>query len=154
MARLTTKKQQIELDAVEELVTVEKSRVLDIMRTADIYNPILDPMIETYLDTFRVYTLLYRRWQRQAFPIETKHTNQGGSTNAAKKVLAGEVEVWGDKKLRALERLGLTNKALPTKISTGGTTVDSRGNVEQKETETPPDELDAWRKKHAKGAAK
>lgn len=146
---MTTKRQQEELDKVEKLVTAEKSRVLDIMQTGDIYNPILDPMIETYLDTFRVYTLLYRRWRKQAFPIETRHTNQGGNTNASKKVLAQEVEIWGDKKLRALERLGLTNKAIPVKVNTGGTTVNTRGEVEDDPKEPPKDELQDWRKKFA-----
>lgn len=149
---MTTKRQQAELDSVEEIVTAEKARVLEIMRAADVYNPILDPLIETYLDTVRVYTLLYRRWQKQAFPIETKHTNQGGATNTTKKVLAQEVEIWGDKKLRALERLGLTSKAFPAKISTGGTTITDKGEVETNNKGEPPDNLRDWRAGYQKAA--
>ncbi|GEK06144.1 P27 family phage terminase small subunit [Schleiferilactobacillus harbinensis] len=145
---MATKRQQAELDKVEAIVVSEKDRILEIMRDADIYSPILDPMIETYLDTFRAYTMFYRRWQRMAFPIETKHTNQGGNTNYTKKVLAQEVEIWGDKKMRALERLGLTNKAVPIKIQTGATTVDTQGNVEKETESEPPNELQAWRNKY------
>lgn len=152
---MATKRQQVELDKVEAIVVAEKDRILQIMRDAEIYNPILDPMIETYLDTFRAYTMFYRRWQRMAFPIETKHTNQGGNTNYTKKVLAQEVEIWGDKKIKTLERLGLTNKAVPIKIQTGATTVDTKGNIEKTSEESTTDELQAWREKFdAKKAVK
>lgn len=84
------------------------------MLSANIYTLTLDPLIETYIDTYKIYTTMYLRWEGKGFPETQRHTNKSGATNNSKHPLAQQVEVWNEKKLKVLEKLGLTNKALQT----------------------------------------
>ncbi|MGQ0421604.1 P27 family phage terminase small subunit, partial [Bacillus sp. HC-Mk] len=73
----------------------------------------LDPLIESYLDIFEVYMTMFIEWKEKGFPPTQRHTNKAGATNNSKHPLAQQVETWADKKTKALDLLGLTNKAKP-----------------------------------------
>jgi len=60
-----------------------------------------------------------------------------------------QVDIWNEKKVKALEKLGMTNKALSKKVITGGTTVDTGTGVAEKETEAG-NTLISFKKKWAK----
>lgn len=114
------------------------------MRDADIYTLTLDPLIESYLDIFEVYQTMFLQWKDKGYPATQRHTNKAGATNNSKHPLAQQVETWVDKKTKALDLLGLTNKAKAGKIVTGGSSVRD----EMKKPEQPvEDELAAHRKK-------
>lgn len=134
---------------VAEKTDEEKKRILEVMVSADIYTLTLDPLIETYLDTYKIYTTMYLRWESKGFPETQKHTNKSGATNNSKHPLAQQVEVWNDKKLRVLEKLGLTNRALQTTKILGK---NSMANEEMiKPEEVVKDDLQAHRSRWRKG---
>ena len=134
---------------VAEKTEAEKQRILKIMRDADIYTLTLDPLIESYLDIFEVYQTMFLQWKEKGYPATQRHTNKAGATNNSKHPLAQQVETWADKKTKALDLLGLTNKAKAGKIVTGGSSV----REELKKPEQPPvDELAAHRKKWRNGS--
>lgn len=144
MGRKTKAVKQAE--EVEEMVDKERQRVLELLRTTDTYTVLLDPAIDSYLDTFRVYTLMYERWRDTGFRATMKFQNKNGAKNEIKHPLAQLVDTWSDKKMRALERLGMTNKALAKKVITGGTTVNtSTGEAEADPSSADP--LKAHREK-------
>jgi phage terminase small subunit len=140
---LSTRKQREKM--VAEKTESEKQRILEIMRDAEIYTLTLDPLIESYLDIFEVYMTMYIQWKEKGFPATQRHTNKAGATNNSKHPLAQQVETWADKKTKALDLLGLTNKSKPGKIVTGGSSV--RKDEEMKKPEPVEDELSAHRKK-------
>jgi phage terminase small subunit len=140
---LSTRKQREKM--VAEKTESEKQRILEIMRDAEIYTLTLDPLIESYLDIFEVYITMYIQWKEKGFPATQRHTNKAGATNNSKHPLAQQVETWADKKTKALDLLGLTNKSKPGKIVTGGSTV--RKDEEMKKPKPVEDELSAHRKK-------
>jgi phage terminase small subunit len=140
---LSTRKQREKM--VAEKTESEKQRILKIMRDAEIYTLTLDPLIESYLDIFEVYMTMYIQWKEKGFPATQRHTNKAGATNNSKHPLAQQVETWADKKTKALDLLGLTNKSKPGKIVTGGSSV--RKDEEMKKPEPVEDELSAHRKK-------
>jgi len=63
--------------------------------------------------------------------------------------LAQQVETWADKKIKALDLLGLTNKATTGRKVTGGSTARKNEEITRPE-EKPVDELaehrNKWRK--------
>lgn len=124
-------KAQKEAEEVIADVEAERKRLLFILEKTEIYSRLLDPLIEIYLDDFRVYKIMYKRWQDKGFPATQTYTNKNGAKNTVKHPLSVQVDIWSDKKIRALERLGMTNKALAQRVITGGTTV----NVETHEAE-------------------
>ncbi|MCM3411472.1 P27 family phage terminase small subunit [Metabacillus litoralis] len=141
---MSTKKerQKLVLKKTEE----EKQRILKIMRDADLYTLTLDPLIESYLDIFEIYQTMYIEWKEKGFPATQRHTNKAGATNNSKHPLAQQVETWADKKTKALDLLGLTNKSKPGKFVTGGSSV--RKDEEMKKPEpVVEDELTAHRNK-------
>jgi phage terminase small subunit len=140
---LSTRKQREKM--VAEKTESEKQRILKIMRDAEIYTLTLDPLIESYLDIFEVYMTMYIQWKEKGFPATQRHTNKAGATNNSKHPLAQQVETWADKKTKALDLLGLTNKSKPGKIVTGGSSV--RKDEEMKKPEPVVDELSAHRNK-------
>jgi phage terminase small subunit len=140
---LSTRKQREKM--VAEKTESEKQRILKIMRDAEIYTLTLDPLIESYLDIFEVYMTMYIQWKEKGFPATQRHTNKAGATNNSKHPLAQQVETWADKKTKALDLLGLTNKSKPGKIVTGGSSV--RKDEEMKKPEPVEDELSAHRNK-------
>lgn len=129
---------------VAEKTEAEKQRILKIMRDADIYTLTLDPLIESYLDIFEVYQTMFLQWKEKGYPATQRHTNKAGATNNSKHPLAQQVETWADKKTKALDLLGLTNKAKAGKIVTGSSSV--REEIKKPE-QLPEDELAAHRKK-------
>lgn len=126
-------KAQKEVDEIAEKVEAERKRLLFILEKTDVYTQLLDPLIETYLDDFRVYTIMYKRWQDKGFPATETYVNKNGAKNAVKHPLSVQVDIWSDKKLKVLERLGMTNKALAQKVITGGTTVNVATHEAEKE---------------------
>ncbi|WHY75715.1 P27 family phage terminase small subunit [Neobacillus sp. WH10] len=140
---MATKKERQKI--VAEKTEAEKQRILKIMRDADIYTLTLDPLIESYLDIYEIYMTMFIQWKEKGYPATQRHTNKAGATNNSKHPLAQQVETWADKKTKALDLLGLTNKAKSGKIVTGGSSV--RTNEEMTKPEQVVDELAAHRKK-------
>jgi len=143
---LSTKKQRREI--VVKKTEVEKERLLKIMRDADIYTLTLDPLIESYLDIFEIYQTMFVEWKDKGFPSTQRHTNKAGATNNSKHPLAQQVETWSDKKTKALDLLGLTNKSKAGRIVTGGSSVGK--NTEMAKPTAVVSELDAHRTKWRK----
>ncbi|WP_018664609.1 P27 family phage terminase small subunit [Heyndrickxia acidiproducens] len=140
---MATKKDRQKL--VSEKTEAEKNRILKIMRDADLYTLTLDPLIESYLDIYEIYMTMYIQWKEKGFPATQRHTNKAGATNNSKHPLAQQVETWADKKTKALDLLGLTNKSKAGKIVTGGSSV--RKDEEMKKPEAKVSELEAHRQK-------
>jgi len=142
--KMTTKAQRKAI--VDEKVSAEKARILLIMRESDIYMITLDPLIESYLDIFEIYQYKFLAWKEKGFPETQKYTNKSGATNPTKHPLAQQVEFWSDKKMKALDYLGLTNKAAIGKKVTGGSTARQNEEITRPE-EKPTDELAEHRNK-------
>jgi hypothetical protein len=147
VCKLATKKERLAI--VAEKTESEKQRILKIMRDAEIYTLTLDPLIESYLDIFEIYQTMFIEWKEKGYPATQRHTNKAGATNNSKHPLAQQVETWADKKTKALDLLGLTNKSKPGKIVTGGSSV--REEMKKPEAQ-PEDELAAHRKKWRNGS--
>ncbi|KRN01448.1 hypothetical protein FD13_GL001042 [Levilactobacillus senmaizukei DSM 21775 = NBRC 103853] len=140
-------KKQVETEQLAEKVEAERKRLLFILKKADIYSQILDPLIDSYMNTFEVYEIMWKRWKDKGFPETQVYENKNGARNAVKSPLSVQVDIWSEKKLKALERLGMTNKAMTKRVITGGSTVDtSTGHAEQRPGEQV-DELQARREK-------
>lgn len=131
MGRLT--KRQKETQEIESKVDAERVRVIDVLKNTDVYSQLLDPMIETYLDDFRVYQIMYKRWSDKGFPETSTYTNKNGAKNTVKSPLSVQVDIWSEKKMKALQQLGMTNKSLAQKVITGGTTVNVSTHEAEKE---------------------
>lgn len=140
---MSTKKQRQEI--VANKTAEEKKRVLKIMQEADIYTRTLDPLFESYLDIFEIYQTMFIEWRDKGFPTTQRYTNKSGATNNSKHPLAQQVETWADKKMRALDSLGLSNKTKPKNFVTGGSTA-RKDDVMTKQPEVI-DELAAHRSK-------
>lgn len=141
---MATKKEREKL--IREKTEAEKQRILKIMRDAEIYTLTLDPLIESYLDIYEIYMTMLLQWKEKGYPATQRHTNKAGATNNSKHPLAQQVETWADKKTKALDLLGLTNKSKPGKIVTGGSSVQT-SEVMKKPEAVPEDELAAHRNK-------
>lgn len=145
---MSTVKQRKEI--LFEKVAAEKERILKILRDADLYQQSLDPLIESYLDIFEIYQMMHMQWKDKGFPATQRHTNKAGATNNQKHPLAQQVEIWSEKKTKALDLLGLTNKAKSARVVTGGSKVKANETIE-KPVAPEVDELAAhrskWRKK-------
>lgn len=145
---MSTKKQRQEI--LLEIVVAEKERIIKILRDADLYRHSLDPLIESYLDIFEIYQTMHIQWKEKGFPATQRHTNKAGATNNQKHPLAQQVEIWSEKKTKALDLLGLTNKAKAGRVVTGGSSVKTNETIE-KPVVPEVDELAAhrskWRKK-------
>ncbi|MDR4442202.1 P27 family phage terminase small subunit [Bacillus cereus] len=140
---MSTKKERQKI--VADKTEAEKNRILKIMRDADIYTLTLDPLIESYLDIFEVYMTMFIEWKEKGFPPTQRHTNKVGATNNSKHPLAQQVETWSDKKTKALDLLGLTNRTKAGRQVTGGSSV--RKDEEIKKPKAKVSELDVHRNK-------
>ncbi|AFQ18734.1 P27 family phage terminase small subunit [Bacillus thuringiensis] len=140
---MSTKKERQKI--VADKTEAEKNRILKIMRDADIYTLTLDPLIESYLDIFEVYMTMFIEWKEKGFPATQQHTNKAGATNNSKHPLAQQVETWSDKKTKALDLLGLTNRAKAGRQITGGSSV--RKDEELQKPKAKVSELDKHRAK-------
>lgn len=137
-------KKQIQQEVIQK-TDAEKQRILKIMRDAEIYTLTLDPLIESYLDIYEIYMTMFLQWKAKGYPATQRHTNKAGATNNSKHPLAQQVETWADKKTKALDLLGLTNRVKAGKQITGGSSVR---NEEMQKPEAPKvDELSAHRNK-------
>ncbi len=124
-------KKQIAVEEIDEKARAERVRVLEILNQTDTYSILLNPLIDSYIDAFRVYETMYKRWRDKGFPETDVYENKNGAKNAVKHPLSVQVDIWSEKKLKALERLGMTNKSMSRRVITGGTTVDtSTGHAE------------------------
>lgn len=148
---MTTKAQRKAI--IDEKVSAEKQRILLIMRQSDIYTITLDPLIEAYLDIFEIYQYKFLLWKEKGFPETQKYTNKSGATNPTKHPLAQQVETWADKKMKALDLLGLTNKAAAGRKVTGGSTAHRDEEI-KRPNDKPVDELAEHRNKWRKAGAK
>lgn len=114
---MTTKAQRLAI--LSEKVTAEKERILHILNESDYYDITLDPAIEAYLDIYEIYQMKFMEWKEKGFPATKKYKNKASATNDMKHPLAQQVEVWTDKRMKALDVLGLTNKKKQGKIVSG-----------------------------------
>lgn len=134
---------------IDKKVGAEKERILQIMLQSDLYTITLDPLIESYLDIFEIYQYKFILWKEKGFPETQKFTNKTGATNQTKHPLAQQVETWSDKKMKALDLLGLTNKSVAGRKITGGSTARKDEEIKRPD-EKPVDELaqhrNKWRK--------
>ncbi|OAK72676.1 P27 family phage terminase small subunit [Lederbergia galactosidilytica] len=140
---MSTKKERRKI--VVEKTEAEKDRILKIMLEADIYTKTLDPLIESYLDIFEIYQTMFIEWKDKGFPSTQRHTNKAGATNNSKHPLAQQVETWSEKKTKALDLLGLTNKGRNGNGVTGGSSVRKDEKMEKPEKKVS--QLDAHRNK-------
>ena len=60
---MTTKAQRKAI--IDEKVSAEKARILEIMNLSDLYTITLDPLIESYLDIFEIYQHKYLLWKEK-----------------------------------------------------------------------------------------
>jgi hypothetical protein len=90
---------------------------------------------------------MYDRWSEAGFPETKRYTNKAGATNQVKHPLAMQFDIWSDKKMKALERLGMTTKSLSTKVITGGSTINEQTGTVESQAQKPVDELAEHRKK-------
>lgn len=135
---------------IDEKVSSENRRILEIMRQSDLYTISLDPLIESYLDIFEIYQYKHMAWKEKGFPETKKYTNKSGATNQSKHPLAQQVEVWSDKKIKALDLLGLTNKTKAGRQITGGSTARKDEEIirpEEKQIDELAEHRKKWRKK-------
>ncbi len=134
---------------IDKKVSAEKERILQVMLKSDLYTITLDPLIESYLDIFEIYQYKFILWKEKGFPETQKFTNKTGATNQTKHPLAQQVETWADKKMKALDLLGLTNKSVAGRKITGGSTARKDEEITRPD-EKPVDELaehrNKWRK--------
>lgn len=135
-------KRQKEAEELEAKVDAERKRLLFILKKTDVFTPLLEPMIEAYIDSFRIYEIMYKRWSDKGFPETETYTNKAGATNKVKHPLSVQVDIWSEKKMKALEKLGMTNKSVFKKVITGGTTVDESTGHAEKEPESSDNLLD------------
>lgn len=144
---MTTKAQRKAI--IDKKVSAEKERILQVMLKSDLYTITLDPLIESYLDIFEIYQYKFILWKEKGFPETQKFTNKTGATNQTKHPLAQQVETWADKKMKALDLLGLTNKSVAGRKITGGSTARKDEEITRPD-EKPVDELaehrNKWRK--------
>ena len=110
----------VNMDLINELVEMEKNGIVKDMQDSNIYSRVLNPLINSYLEIYEIYITMYTRWRNIGFPETQSHTNKAGANNQVKHPLAQMVEVWSEKRMRALERLGLTNKSLVSMQIIGG----------------------------------
>lgn len=140
---MSTKKERQKIVAGK--IENERERLLHVLRETDMYTIALDPLIESYLDIFEVYQTMHLEWKDKGFPTMQSHTNKAGAKNKSKHPLAQQVEVWADKKTKALDYLGLTNKGKNGSNVTGGSSV--RKGEELQKPEPKVSQLDAHRNK-------
>lgn len=144
---MTTKAQRKAI--IDKKVSIEKERILAIMRASDLYTITLDPLIESYLDIFEIYQYKFILWKEKGFPETQKFTNKSGATNQSKHPLAQQVETWADRKMKALDLLGLTNKSKSGKQITGGSTARQNEEItrpEKKQVDELAEHRNKWRK--------
>lgn len=79
---MSTKRDRQQPDT--EKVGSERERILKIMKDAGIYDSTLDPLIETYIDTFEVYETMHMEWKDKSFPATQRYTNKAGATSTGK----------------------------------------------------------------------
>lgn len=140
-----------------EKIRVEKERILHILNESDLYDITLDPLIDAYLDVFEIYQSKYIEWKDKGFPATMRMKNNAGSTNNTKHPLAQQVEVWADKRMKALDLLGLTNKKQQGKKVVAKTTAREDEEIKRPDDPTITD-LEAhrnkWRKNKKVGGSK
>ncbi|WP_413508900.1 P27 family phage terminase small subunit [Carnobacterium maltaromaticum] len=142
---MATKKERQKI--VAEKVIEEKKRILNVLKGANMYSLTLDPLIESYLDSYEIYMTMFLEWKGLGFPASLGQRNSQDIIVKKKHPLAQQVESWSDKKIKALEKLGLTNKIAGRKVIG-----NSKVNDElEKPIESQKDELaehrEKWRKK-------
>lgn len=144
---MATKKQKELMVTVDAKVNDERERLFNVMQKAEIYTSTLDPLFDTYLETFEIYTTMYLRWREAGFPETKRYTNKAGATNASKHPLAQLVEVWSDKKVKALEKLGLTSKVINGNQILGGSIRKPKNDDIENKPEEVLDEMELHRRK-------
>ena len=110
----------VAMDLINDLVDCQKEQIIEDMTQSGIYSKILNPMINSYLEIYEVYITMFSRWRDLGFPETQSYTNKSGATNDSKHPLAQMVEVWSEKQMKALEKLGLTNRSLISMQLIGG----------------------------------
>lgn len=103
-------KQQKILEEALKYKEFERERITEILNNLNKYTPALKPLIEMYLDASEIYHIKYLEWKDCGFKSTKIHTNKSGARNEIKHPLAQQVEVWGDKKTKLLNQLGLDLK--------------------------------------------
>ena len=105
---LSTKKERAAI--VEQNVKKERARIILLIDDPEKNGVVLASAIDNYLEIFEIYQTFYVDWKDKGFKATEKHTNQAGHSNLQKHPLAQQVEVWTEKKMKAMDMLGLTAK--------------------------------------------
>lgn len=132
---------------VMKKVLAERHRLISLIDDPEKSGVKLASMIESYLEIFEIYQTFYVEWKDKGFPARQKHQNQGGHTNWIKHPLAQQVEVWTDKKTKALDMLGLTAKHRIHINPNDMVPPKNMPDDQPEEKDLPNDELAAHRKK-------
>lgn len=139
---MSTKKERAEI--VAQNVAKERNRIIVLIDDPEKSGVMLASAIDSYLEIFEIYQTFYIDWKDKGFKAMEKHTNQSGHTNLQKHPLAQQVEVWTEKKLKAMDMLGLTAKH-KVRINPNDTVPPK--NISNENLEEPKDELSLHRNK-------
>ncbi|TFV06974.1 P27 family phage terminase small subunit, partial [Bacillus stratosphericus] len=85
-------------------------KIVGLLKAIGTYSTSLTPLIETYLDAYVVYTVMYEEWRNDGFQATIMYINKAGHENEMKHPLAQQVADWNSKISKLLELLGLTPK--------------------------------------------
>ncbi|MCY7691583.1 P27 family phage terminase small subunit [Bacillus altitudinis] len=88
----------------------EHEKIVGLLKAIGTYSTSLTPLIETYLDAYVVYTVMYEEWRNDGFQATIMYINKAGHENEMKHPLAQQVADWNSKISKLLELLGLTPK--------------------------------------------
>lgn len=88
----------------------EHEKIVGLLKAIGTYSTSLTPLIETYLDAYVVYTVMYEEWRNDGFQATIMYVNKAGHINEMKHPLAQQVADWNSKISKLLELLGLTPK--------------------------------------------
>lgn len=146
---LAKSKKTLRLEKASEKRDFEEKRILEILKLSGGYSAALHPLIETYLDAFEIYYVMYDEWKSIGFKPTKAHTNKAGARNETKHPIAQQVESWSQKKAKYLNQLGLDSKN--KKMINVGQLLNETKKDEKEETPVSENKLLAFKKKVGKG---
>ncbi|EAV9810751.1 P27 family phage terminase small subunit [Listeria monocytogenes] len=139
-------KRQLLADEAHKARTIEQDRVKEILVANGTWSTALYPLLETYLDAFEIYFVMYNDWRSIGFKATKRHRNKAGATNEVKHPLAQQVETWSLKKAKYLNQLGLDSKN--KKLKNTGQLIAEKTNGGKKEKNN---KLVDFKKRHMAG---
>ncbi|MBC2196299.1 P27 family phage terminase small subunit [Listeria booriae] len=139
-------KRQILVDEAQKARVIEHDRIKEILIANGTWSTALYPLLETYLDAFEIYYVMYNEWRSIGFKATKRHTNKAKATNETKHPLAQQVETWSLKKAKYLNQLGLDSKNKKLK-NTGELMTEKTKEISKDKT----NKLVDFRKRHVAG---